>query len=532
VEITARVLSYEGAELPMTLTPRGTHAADKSWRIPLWPSGKTQTLEGDLTIPSSSVDGEFLIELTFRCDQAPTRLQKIQAEISVPVMPRDPKGKVFPVQGPLPLKVIPQTIRSVDDPSTRDYLLTQSQGNSWQMAVLKENNGSYSSSPVTEVQVTNGVLVDVLRLDADFDGRPDYAAVFQEKIPPSGPVDKNTPPPLPVWEFKFFDSNFQPSRLSSLTYDSKTAWISERYTWMKLRDRLVPAWISIGYTPDLEKPKYDPWDPNPTPERGPHLYYVDTDGLRSVPAPDDYFFLETLSPTATQRRAGLVPVLLAKGEADILEYATAVVSDGKVTDVKPFTLAPFRRLTGLTALNVLSLDGKENDLTLLAGLTTTTGQGLTWLSDQGAKSEGVTSPLDYDPIRRIAGAFVGEGKRAVFGQSLYDLHFYDLAAGQWVTTPLKRFSFLPGFVFDRTFYPVVVSGGRPGLLVPGGLVNSYAMEVVVPVYENGRLTRLARPAEFRLEAGDDCQELEFFPADGDTSAAVFFCGDHFLRVPF
>jgi subtilisin family serine protease len=522
--ISARVLAYNGEVI-------GANLSQSNWTFNQWASKEIKALTTNLLIKDKRIDGEFIIELSIQTIPLKTRTQWVQAEISVPIGPRDPKGETLNIKTAVNPELLPRTIRSVDDQSTRDYLFVSNKADDWKLELLKQQGTEYVLAGQTELKIEAATLVDVVRLDADLDGKADYVAVFQKRLPPK---EGSKQQPLPVWEFRFFNGDFSPSKLKTLEHDSQATWIPERYTWMKLGNRLVPAWIAIGFVPDLEKPKFDPWNPDPVIERGPGFYYISEEGLRRAPVhDDDYYYIDTLFATPDQKRKGLVPVLLGKGEGHILDFVVAVVENAKVSEVQELKLPKYRRLAGLTAVDITSLDGKPSDLTLLSGFTTVLTQGLSWLDKTTATTDRIDSPMAYDPIRRIAASYSSPHGKFVFGQSLYDLHFYDIATKQWASTPLKRFSFLPGFIFDRTFYPVVVDDGLPGILVPGGLVSSLAMEIVTPIYENGRLKRLYRPAGLKFEEGAECTELEYFPSlNGKPSQAVFFCGDHFLRVPF
>jgi hypothetical protein len=111
-------------------------------------------------------------------------------------------------------------------------------------------------------------------------------------------------------------------------------------------------------------------------------------------------------------------------------------------------------------------------------------------------------------------------------------------SGEEAAISLERFSYLPNFITSRTLFPVIVQQGAarlPGMLVPEGMGASAAAEVIVPIYSPaGKLIELRKPVELRMSAGPGCQLLKNpHPATATRASGwVFFCGDHFKRLPY
>lgn len=524
------------------------------WALDGLDAGAVSGFESALLIGDPRVDGRASLELTVEADGASPRTFQIPLEIVVPVTPAfaDDGGdgiEALEIVGEaLSPRAELRTVGALDGVPTQDYLAIEDQGQERSLQLLAQESlpdgaGSrYRAGAAVKVPAVAGELLLIQRLDRDGDAKSEY--VFVYRLPP--PEDS----PTPKFGFQFYDSSLR--ALGQLEYDNKVSLLQERYQWAAIRKdktrELAPAWIGLGMTPPSEKPAFDPWNPSPKDVPQIRFYYLAADGVHSVRAPEGRFFIQLLTPSPRQSARGEVPVLLGKGDSYHLAFETAVIRDGRVEDSRELALARFRMLAGLDNLiSVTSLDpGSTWTGTALAGPAARGALRSTLLLAPQSGGELRTvdrtqrPPAVLDSVMQLSGAFVGEKRQALFAQSHYELLYTDLVSGERASTSLDRFSFLPAFIFGRSFFPVVVGSGDgtssrlPAILIPALLGLTSSDEVVVPEYDglSGKLLGLTRPARYRFEAAQGCASIGN-PVGADERAPtrlVYFCGSKIVRA--
>jgi hypothetical protein len=540
-EITARLVPSDAR--PGAIDAPGVSLETSHWTPRAWRSGTEQKLETALLLSSDEIEGKLLLEITARTGGAEDRSFRIPIDISVEVTPSfaDPESRLLPIQGGV---VSPRaslrTIKNLQTGAPQDYLALEQRGQDLYAAVLSSDGKGYRLGSMIQI-AAQGDLLQAQKLDVDGDGVPELALLLRSPGPAGSPK--------PVFKFLFYDLGLK--LLRAIEYDNGASVVSERFEWMKLGGHLTPAWVGFGLTPDLDKPAYDPWNPDWQDTPGNRFYYLTDEGVRMLPDPDDSFYVQLLSQTDEQRREGALPVLLARGDDYLMEYSVAIVRDGKLTDRRPLTLEGYRMLLGINDLG---------DLTPLDGSARSAGTTFTSESSQGARritalvQSGATGPramhfmsrppVVTDSVMGLYGAFSASASDATpiasFSESHYDLLFQDLRTGETAATTLGRFSYIPAFIFGKSFFPVVAldrarASRVPAILAPADIGESDGLEVILPSYDGaGKLQGLSRPARLRLEAGAGCEALGN-PIDATSSApsqAMFFCGDRFIAVPF
>jgi subtilisin family serine protease len=546
----------------------GAHLSRTQWTFDSWNAGEDKTLSTQLVIDSPSVDGRLLLELTVQEGSRPARVTYVPLEVAIAVTPNlaDPRVETLPIAGQLPGSGSIRSVTAFDGVATQDYLILSSSSAGFQLTLLTQQAARYDVAATAQMPqnsaMAQGNLLLVQRLDVDRDGKSDYVLVWQ--LPPATIVST-----MPRIQFQFLDSSLQPLKAVSadgtLTYDNSTSPLPERFQWMRVPRRdgtgeiLAPAWITAGTTPPLEKPKFDPWNPNPSDPPRNRLYYLATDGVRSVapstgasdPQTDTKtFFIQLLAQSPAAQARGDVVVLQGSGTDYVLKYAYVPISEAKAQAASPVTLPQYRMLLGLqNVLDAVLLDDPAaTPGTAFAGGSTRGAQRTTLLAPVGATPAALaTSGATHDSIQAptavtdgitsASGVFTGARHSTVVSQLHYDLQFADLDTGDTALATMDHFSFLPSFISSRIYFPVVArnAGERvPAILVPASLGVSNAAEVIVPSYAGDHLTGLSRPARLRIATGQGCPLSLGNPVPATATAPsklAFFCMDRIVRIP-
>lgn len=430
----------------------------------------------------------------------------------------------------------------------------------------------------------------IVKLDANFDGVEDYIVfglapgIFVQNGNQIEVKDR-------YWYLMYFNSSWKPLEIiNSPTGKTHLVRFEEKVTtlplfdvqWIKVGERLSPAWINYGkkaleeQAPWENVPTNSPWAR--TPFRGnpgdlKKLYFISDTGLRTISSPAGYSYVDFFQSSMAQMKAGVATTLLSKGQQAWQEYFSIEIKNPKEVITKNKYLSPYKSADEtLTAIQLgeyqalrLSfrsryrlLDDSLSTSPYLAYLSQGNPGTIRWSTIQntprGWKSEGSEIQRRMNPLGgedrsevflRLGGIF-SEGSSArtrMFALSLYDLVFFDIDAQgntQRVEQTLRRYSFLPGETFDKTFYPVLVeiSGVlHPGVSVPQGAGVSTAFDLVTPVYNSatGTLSHLMRPARFRFysslkETGCLSIPNAFEGQLGQASTYDFICGNEIRRI--
>ena len=527
------------------------------WSFHSWEREQSQALSTTIQILDSRIPHEIALELNVKVAGQPDRKLRVKVDITVPIakstenvsveLSRILGGTISPK---VSIRSILQVGKASGSAQFSDYLAIEKSATQWKLQLLTRETDSgelgadYRIAAERTLNSPTADLLNLYRLDWNRDGKDEYVFVYTA---PDAQGKRNA-----VFRFEFLDRALNPNRTTE--YTATTTIIPEDFQWLDVADHLTPAWVISGYTPTLEKPSFDPWNRNPKDSPSIRFYYLASDGLRTIKAPKDYFFVSLLAATPAQQSTGTVPVLLAKGNSYQLTYATALVTfsrakEPQVMDIQPLALNRYRMLLGAdSVLPILSLGQNSGSAGTVFASPGVRGAMRTTLIANSDAASGASKILDFtefpvssaDSVLRFAGAFGDETRSAAFMQTQYDLQYHDFTNGIQASTSLHRFSFLPQMAFLRSFIPVVVSessSGRshkqPGMLVLGDLSGGETSEVVVPDYdETGRFLRLISPAKLHLESGEGCQRIgNPIPADEEHASAVaFFCGDRIIRV--
>jgi hypothetical protein len=328
-------------------------------------------------------------------------------------------------------------------------------------------------------------------------------------------------------------SGFQFHRLGSgwtlesqSTLGTETTVFSEQFQWARVNEAWVPLWIGIGFTPKVDLPAYDPWNPDAKDLKMPRVFYFPGEGLRTVALGSGRIPLQLLPDGR---------VLTSKGNDYFQRYEQVEIRDGKAGMAEPLQDGPYRMFTGSPVGSPLvPLDGSNPDTLIVPGPSS---PGDLRVTGVGAKPFDTilrrTSPLD-SLVSVPAGFSDGTGS-SFFVESHHDLLWYRTTSTRPIGTSLNRYSYIPSMIFSRSLFGAVAkleSGVRTAAIyLPAGISNAGYSEVVLA---DPTADSLRRPAWLRLRANpQECVTIgNLIPADTTAvSRQVFYCKGRFIEVP-
>lgn len=549
----------EAKSVSISLEIDGTSAKDaaftqKNISTSNWKSGEKKTFPVELQILNERLDSELLAKLQIESVDAKSGLRKSETRyvaleiVSIPSI-NDREIENRPYSGDSALIValgnsFLRTVQSLDGELSQDYMAIENQGTNTRLILLKEDGKSFKVSNFATLPSPKGKLYVLHRVDLDGDGKSDYALVWKQA--------PNAGTRFPLFNFHFFDASMKPLSLvfdgkkaTDATYGNSTSVITDKFQWLKVGNRKVPAWISRGSTPESEKPAFDPWNPSPIDLPNFRLYFWGETGLKTIP-------LEDKTPVAffpasrEEMKSGKLKALWVSGDGTDQIYETSLIYDQKVHELKLADLGGYRKIrpTMIAPVYDLSNDRRAGAGDVMAagffGESVRAAQRITAFSTSiGTIFDSVLTPLSKtDAIASVLAGFVSPHTgSSVFTQTIYELQYHEVS-GSVVSTSLKKFSFMPGFVFQKLFSPAVgedsVSKRRlPMIYVAQGFGTGISMEVTAPRYEAGRLSGLIRPARLRLVAPEFCESMvDPLEASAQKPTRVaFVCKDRVLFVP-
>lgn len=520
-----------------------------------WKSHEKREFDVQLEVLSDRFDSEIYADLIITSTDAVSGMQKTEKRrvaietISTPTA-ADPEILTRPMNGDS--KLISSfaassigSVVSLDGRTERDFIGVQESKDGLKLILATEERNQFSLRHSIDLPVTDGILQARHRVDLDGDGSSDYVLVWQQK-PPAG---KSTPDFL----FRFFDSSLKPKALefdgkiaAEAIFKNEFSVMDERFQWVSMGKRKVPAWINRGTTPDLEKAPYDPWNPTPTDLPDFRLYVWGPKGVTLI-REDERTPIAFLTASRDQLRNGERNIMWVSGKGTDALYELSRLENLKSSNLRPMDLGGYRqlRVTKMAPLFDAGRTGSPNaGAAVGAGFFSSSYRSANRVTvfkkDTGVLFDKVVEPMaKVDGVGAIIGTFTGAKEKSLIAQTIYEMQYEDLNTGDRVSASLKRFSFMPEFFFGKLFFPVLGdvrnsnSDRLPMIYALDGLATTDAFEILAPRYEGGRLISFARPARLRMAAPRGCQTM------GDTveatpqapSQIVFMCEDRVIFVP-
>jgi hypothetical protein len=370
-------------------------------------------------------------------------------------------------------------------------------------------------------------------LGAYLTANQNYAFVFS---------DHGTTTAKSKFYLKYFDFDLKP--LFEFNLSTSVTVFSESFLW----DGDMPVWVSIGSTPKLDQPTYDPWKPNHKDTKFQRLYTV-------MPSVDpktgltSYDLRLVQMPTIDWVPVVIIPghpvlALLATGNGHQMKYDLHEVNQGKMKWLRSLTPdtdpnKQFPMLFGANSSSVYSITSLQQ---LFFSTPSTPGNLFLSVLDRnhaGAifQSELVRSSQLEAIIQSTAVYNLGN-KWYAFGQTHYDLKFFDLSTSQLQvsSTSLNRYSYIPSMIASRNFFPTSIRAKNdqsfPALYIPASQANGFRSEIIVADLQNQN--QLKRLAHLRFQIQDErCQGLGNLTAATQEMPAeqIFFCGNQRIRIP-
>ena len=523
-----------------------------------WKSGERKSFNLDLGILSDRIDSELMIKLSINATDAKTgatyettRYNAIEI-VAIPNS-NDSEIETISLKGnAVQLSALRKSeltsIRSDDGRPQQDYLAIQSNPESQKISLITQNSDSFGFRGSVTLPPPPGDLQLIQRIDINNDGDSDYVLIWMIK-----PTKELNSPALLL---RFFDSNFRPlaqqfdgRSATEFTFRFEESFMTDSFQWITVGGRKVPAWISRGTTPLKEKPKYDPWNPNPIDFPDFRLYYVGDNGLstltKKLTIPVAFF-----PASREEMKTGARRMLWMTGEGTEANYEVTSIIDLKPTEPVAAGFTGYRRLRSTMMAPLLNLAGTGQPLageTVGVGFFSDSYQSAIRISGiisepGGGKSlfdRVSTPPAKIDAVTSVIGAYAGPQTSASIVQTIYEMQFEDVRSGEKATASLKRFSFLPDAFFEKLYRPVIGDDRQnaaerlPMVYLAQWFGTVAALEVITPRYEAGRLRGFIRPARLHLAAPSGCQPLED-PVDATATQPtrlVFACGNKFMFVP-
>ncbi len=541
--------------------PREAVVNQREIRVSGWPQGEKRTLPLEITIQSTRLDSELLIALEIesqdeKSGKTTTDTRHIAVEIVALPSAGDREIENKPFSGDIQLiSLVPKsslrTIQNLDGAINQDYMAINTAGSKTKLILMRETSGAFNLENSHEMATPQGSLLVLQRLDLNGDGVSDYALVWKQA--PSAAAR------YPIFTFRFFDSNLKPL---ALEFDGKTATeasygntisvITDKFQWISVGKRRFPAWISRGTTPESEKPAYDPWNPTPIDLPSFRFYVWGDQGLKTIKL-EDKTPIAFFPPSREDLKSGRLKALWVTGTGTDQVYEVSEVYDmtvrsireadfGGVRSIRPTMIAPVYDLSQSQANGSGEVVGAAFSSESYRAAQRVTGFSL----KHGVLYDSILNPISKtDAVVAVLAGFADPAKKTsttTITQTIYEMQVHetrvDGSKGVVTSTSLKKFSFMPGFFFQKLFFPIVggdsVSGGRlPMVYLAQGFGTGIAMEVTAVRQERGKVLGLTRPARLRLITPNGCESMgDPLEAHATGPARVaYICADRVMFVP-
>ncbi len=402
-----------------------------------------------------------------------------------------------------------RTVVTSDQNVRNDLAFTQMGPQGLQIALVQANQliGSWTSNKLNDTQ-----LLNLYRLP---DGS--YSAIFTYQ-------DRSST--RPSFYFERFNQQFK--FVSEAILGTDTTQLAESFIWGRFKGTYAPLWISIGYTPIQEQPKYDPWNPTWKDTKMPRIYYLDGQTLRSIALGINQLPLQIIEDGR---------VLISEGSTYAQIYSLLTVQDGKITKKETLNLTNYRMLIGLdVGAPVTNLDGSTSNSLLLEGSSTPGNLHVTGIVGTNSNFDQILErATQLDALVGIIGGYKDQTSQYYFVQTQYNLQLFTSGTNQTYSTTLNRYSYIPSMIFAHTQFPALVRDqdnvGLPAVYTPASIANANVSEIV---YADPVQQRLVRPARLHIQVSDPtCRSMGNLAPASKTlpMSEVFICGNNLIQVP-
>jgi hypothetical protein len=403
---------------------------------------------------------------------------------------------------------LPDEIRTVSGtrPSRPEHVFIASTGGRARLSLIRESKIAASTS-IEGVRMENLLGIHLLP-----DGT--YCLITSESQAGT----------RPSFTFHRLDSDWNPTESSTL--GTETTVFSEQFQWAQVRGGWVPLWIGIGFTPEKDRPAYDPWKPAAKDLKMPRVFYFSGGILRSVSLGEGRIPLQLLPDGR---------ILSARGNDYFQNYEQVRIRDGRVDGVESLPAGPYRMFAGAQpGTPMMVLDGTPSDTLAVTGPSSPGSLKVTGVGTRAFDTI-LGKPSSLDSLVNVPAGFTDGTGNSFFVESHYELLWYRDTSNVPASTTLQRYSYIPSMIFSRTLFGAVstLENGRrtPSIYQPAGLANAGFSEVTLADPDTNTLRR---PAFLRLKATPgECLGIGNLarPDTDRVSSQLFYCKGRFVEVP-
>lgn len=404
-----------------------------------------------------------------------------------------------------------------------------------------------STTPVKSVSIPgiaylNKIPPQLIRLDANFDGKLDWVAVGLAQDAKATYL-----------QFYFMNADFQPLYGSAdastwkLAIDARFAQILVRNyatsgSWVRSGNQLVPAFLDFGVLPDPDN--YRPLSQLHY-KSDTHFYYllpkqgskgpVDLE-IRALDGADfrtkygSISLLNMIPQSAKEQAQGHFRILVGNG--DSLDAKTTLIDLRSVGDYSYSEAQGWDSISSnsqpVPVMSASSLPVSAGFLNFFDGAR----GSFAWSTPEGSVSEDAEFTFQSidNPIQGLIGAIdLGALGRYTFYQARFDIvAFTDTGNGQSSEPkilPIENDSSFPGQQFSEMFSPIVVGTSQKpqaGIYIDSTLVRGNLVSIATLNSENGSFSK---PLRYSLLIPEGCVQMA--PAHQtdapDSLVLPFFC---------
>lgn len=429
-------------------------------------------------------------------------------------------------------------------PSYYQLTASNNQGSSFQ--IFDPTNATpVRSVSVPGIAYINNVPPQLIRLDANLDGKLDWVAIGLAQDPKGIYL-----------QFYFMNADFQPlygtaaASTWRLAIDAKFAQLLVRNyaaagSWVRSGSQLVPAFLAFGLLPDPDN--YRPlsqlhYQSNthfysllPKSQAAGSAGTVELE-IRALDSADfrnknsDIQLLNLIPQSASEQAQGHFKILV--GHGDTLDATTSLIELRSLSD---FTLTEAKGWDSLSSnsqpIPVMAASSLPSSAGFLNFFDDARGS-FAWGTAEGSISEETEFAFQSidNPIQGLVGAIdLGAAGRYTFYQARFDLlAFVDSSSGQSSdpkVLPIENDSSFPGQQFSEMFSLVVVgtsSQPQAGVYIDSTLVRGNLVSIATL---NPATGSFSKPLRYSLLIPDGCVQMA--PAHQtdapDSLVLPFFC---------
>lgn len=312
--------------------------------------------------------------------------------------------------------------------------------------------------------------------------------------------------------FQIFDSKLE-KLIRTIDYDGSFAPLPENFRWTQIDDKDAMIFLSNGKEPASK----DVWHTILDLNVQLRCYVLNAEGKLSEIKVDEndkeIRIVDFVPYHAEDTELGETALLVIKGKDYFLNYFIGHYKNGVIANLQPFEIKPYRNLGFLKSSSLLTKEGPATGNVMSSSVGRGKMRSTVLLrSEYNTIQNGdfrFAPIMDTEGVNRVVGGFQFENKNSFFLQTNWDLQFHEFSndVETVVKTSMNRFSFLPSFVSNRAFFPIVVKNElnqtEPALLTADIGSGFFNLSTLIPERSaSGKVLGLLRPALLSFEGNE------------------------------